>query len=161
MVNQDGICPSLLERDISGPLDWLDQEMNGRAGLRVNPLLRIQITVLRKRGQLGARPNIVRQREYHVWNDAMVCLIRSLRMHRSWHILLEAAINYWSSRSTRVKSMSTWTYRVTHLRGWKPNEDEYTCIVDSSASGKLLEICPRANWIWSTSGLIWIWSIMV
>jgi hypothetical protein len=25
----------------------------------------------------------------------------------------------------------------------------------------LLEICPRANWIWSTSGLRWIWSIMV
>jgi hypothetical protein len=25
----------------------------------------------------------------------------------------------------------------------------------------VLEICPRANWIWSTSGLRWIWSIMV
>jgi hypothetical protein len=25
----------------------------------------------------------------------------------------------------------------------------------------VLEICPRANWIWSTSGLRWIGSIMV
>jgi hypothetical protein len=34
MVNQDGICPSLLERDISGPLECLDQEMHGRARVK-------------------------------------------------------------------------------------------------------------------------------
>jgi hypothetical protein len=34
MVSQDGICPSLLERDISGPLEWLDQEMHGRARVK-------------------------------------------------------------------------------------------------------------------------------
>jgi hypothetical protein len=40
-----------------------DQEMHSRAGLRVNPFLMIRITISGKRGQLGARPNIVRQRE--------------------------------------------------------------------------------------------------
>jgi hypothetical protein len=34
-----------------------------------------QFTVSRKRGQLRARPNIVRQREHHVRNVAMVRLI--------------------------------------------------------------------------------------
>jgi hypothetical protein len=33
---------------------------------------------------------------------------------------------------------------------------------DTDAPGKrVLEICPIANWIWYTSGLRWIWSIMV
>jgi hypothetical protein len=34
MVSQDGICPSFLERDISGPLELLDQEMHGRARVK-------------------------------------------------------------------------------------------------------------------------------
>jgi hypothetical protein len=36
MVNQDRICPSTWERYL-WPLEWSDQEMHGRAGLRVNP----------------------------------------------------------------------------------------------------------------------------
>jgi hypothetical protein len=36
MVSQDGICPSLLERDISRPLEWLDQKCMAVLGLRVN-----------------------------------------------------------------------------------------------------------------------------
>jgi hypothetical protein len=35
----------------------------------------LQFTVSRKRGQLRARPNIVRQREQHVHNVAMVRLM--------------------------------------------------------------------------------------
>jgi hypothetical protein len=34
MVSQDGICPFLLERDIFGRLEWLDQEMHGRARVK-------------------------------------------------------------------------------------------------------------------------------
>jgi hypothetical protein len=34
MVSQDGICPYLLERDISRPLEWADQEMHGRARVK-------------------------------------------------------------------------------------------------------------------------------
>jgi hypothetical protein len=41
----------------------------------------------------------------------------------SWHVLLEAAVNYWSSRSTRAMSIRMWAHRVTHLRGWKSNKD--------------------------------------
>jgi hypothetical protein len=96
IVSQDGICPSLLERDISRPLEWLDQEMHGRARIKSLPLKGFQFTVSRKRGQLRARPHIVRQREQHIHNVAMVRLIWSLRAHRSWHVLLEAAINYWA-----------------------------------------------------------------
>ena len=96
MVSQDGICPSLCERDISGPLEWLESFQ----WLTLNPSTAmhflIQFTVSRKRGQLKARPNIVRQREQHVLNVAMVRLIWSLRTHRSWHVLLEAAVNYWA-----------------------------------------------------------------
>ena len=40
--------------------------------LRVNLVKGFRITVSRKRGQLGARPNIVRQRERHVLNLVMV-----------------------------------------------------------------------------------------
>jgi hypothetical protein len=36
MVSQDGICPSLLERDISEPLKWSDQDKHGMLGLIVN-----------------------------------------------------------------------------------------------------------------------------
>jgi hypothetical protein len=46
----------------------------------------------RKRGQLRARPNIVKQSEWHLRNVAMVCLIWSLRMHRSWYVLLEDVV---------------------------------------------------------------------
>jgi hypothetical protein len=34
MVSQYGICPSLLERDISRSLECLDQEMHGRARVK-------------------------------------------------------------------------------------------------------------------------------
>ena len=37
--------------------------------------------------------------------------------------MLEAAINYWTSRSTRAMSIYVRAHRVTHLRGWKPNKD--------------------------------------
>jgi hypothetical protein len=50
-------------RGISLALEWSDEEMHGCARLRVNPFWRIQIIVSRKRGQLGTRPNIVRQWE--------------------------------------------------------------------------------------------------
>jgi hypothetical protein len=36
MVSQNRIGPSLLERDISESLKWLDQEIHGRARLNVN-----------------------------------------------------------------------------------------------------------------------------
>ena len=91
--------------------------------LRVNLVKGFRITVSRKGGQLGARPNIVRQRERHVLNLVMVRPIWSLYAFRSWHVLLEAATNYWQNKCIRVMSIRIWTYRVTHLRGWKPNED--------------------------------------
>ena len=91
--------------------------------LRVNLVKGFRITVSRKRGQLGARPNIVRQRERHVLNLVMVRPIWSLYAFRRWHVLLEAATNYWQNKCIRVMSIRIWTYRVTHLRGWKPNED--------------------------------------
>jgi hypothetical protein len=96
MVSQDRICLSLLERDISGPLEWLDQEMHGRTRVKCQPMKGFKFIVSRKRGQLRARPNIVRQREQHVRNVAMVCLIWSLHTHRSWHVLLEAVVHYWA-----------------------------------------------------------------
>jgi len=51
----------------------------------------------------------------------VVRLIWSLHMYRSCHALLEAAVNYWASRSTRPMSICTWTHRVARFRGWKPN----------------------------------------
>ena len=36
MVDQDGICPSLQERDISGPSSDSDQEMHGHAGVKIS-----------------------------------------------------------------------------------------------------------------------------
>jgi hypothetical protein len=50
-----------LERDISDPLERSDKKCMAVLGLSVNQGFRI--TASRKRGQLGARPNIVRQRE--------------------------------------------------------------------------------------------------
>ena len=47
----------------------------------------------RKSGRLGARPNIVRQRECHVY-VVMVRKIRSFVYNRSWHVLLETATDY-------------------------------------------------------------------
>jgi hypothetical protein len=81
MVSQDTICPSLLERDISGPSSDCIKKCMVVLGL--NPLKGFQFIVLRKRGHLRSRPNIVRQRKQYVRNVAMVRLIRSLRAHRS------------------------------------------------------------------------------
>ena len=91
--------------------------------LIVNLVKGFRVTVSRKRGQLGARPNIMRQREIHVLNLVMVRPIWSLYAFRIWNVLLEAATNYWQNKCIRVMSICIWTYRVTHLRGWKPNED--------------------------------------
>jgi hypothetical protein len=79
-------------------------------------------TILRKRGQLRIRPNIVRQREQHIHNVVMVCLIWSLCIYRSWHVLLEVVV-IGPCRSIRAMFMCTWTYMVTHLKGWKLNSD--------------------------------------
>ena len=50
-----------------------DQEMHGLLGLRVNKGFRI--TGSRKSGRLQARPNIVRQREQHVFDIVAARLI--------------------------------------------------------------------------------------
>jgi len=65
-------------------------------------------------------PNIVWQGN-NMYMYVVVRLIWSLRMYRSCQALLEVAINYWTSRSTRPMSIYTWTHRVARLRGWKPN----------------------------------------
>ena len=65
---------SLYLREISlGPSSDRIKKCMVMLGLSVNQGFRI--TASRKRGQLGARPNIVRQREYHVHNVVMVHLI--------------------------------------------------------------------------------------
>ena len=56
-------------------------------------------------------------------NIVMVRPIRSLCTFRSWHVLLEAATNYWSISCTRVMTKRAWTNRVTHLRLSKHNSD--------------------------------------
>jgi len=139
-------------REISlGPSGDSDQKCMAMLGLRVNQGSESQYRE-RERDELGARPNIVWQKEQKlVWPDipdilpdtpgmgsdirfgtpdtpgicpdtpergwdvqscvldtpgigpdtlgisyiVMACLIWSLRVHRSWHVLPEAAINYW------------------------------------------------------------------
>ena len=84
--------------------DWINKCM-AMLGLSVNP-------------RVG--PNIVWQGN-NMYMYVVVRLIWSLHMYRSCHALLEAAVNYWASRSTRRMSICTWTHRVARLRGWKPN----------------------------------------
>ena len=60
--------------------------------LRVNQ--EFQITRPRKSGWLGARPNIVRQREQNVYDIVAARLIWSLCAYRSWHVFLEATVYY-------------------------------------------------------------------
>jgi hypothetical protein len=66
----------LFLREISlGPSsDWIKKCMDVLE-LSVKPMKGFQFTVSRKRGQLRARPNIVRQREQYVRNVALVRLI--------------------------------------------------------------------------------------
>jgi len=75
--------------------------------LMVNLVKGFRITGSRKSDQLGAWSNIVRQKEWH--KHVMVRPIRSLCTFGSWHVLLEAATNYWQSRCTRVMSKRAWT----------------------------------------------------
>ena len=82
--------------------------------LRVNQGFRI--TGSRKSGRLQVRPNIVRQKEQHVYDIMTARLIWSLRAYRSWHVLLEAAVYYYACKSTWAMSIRMWAHRVTHLR---------------------------------------------
>ena len=83
-------------------------------GLRVNQGFRI--TGSRKRGRLQARPNIVRQREQHiymtlwrlVWYDLYVCIGVDMSCYRPLSTI-------GPSKSTRAMSIRMWTHRVTHL----------------------------------------------
>jgi hypothetical protein len=74
----------LFLREISmGPMsDWIKKCMVV-LGLSVNHW-KDSNSQYRERGQLRARPNIMRQRERHIHNVAMVRLIWSLCVHRSW-----------------------------------------------------------------------------
>ena len=83
---------STRERYLWGPRVIQIKKCMAMLGLRVNQGFRI--TGSRKSGRLQTRPNIVRQREttyIRLWRLDRY----DSRTHRSWHVLLETAINYW------------------------------------------------------------------